>query len=177
MNTQEKSLRYFPDNSLDTRPELDRFLSVWYSKHLHSMREPIIFNGTQPATLQIRFLWLRTFHSPVVVRVFCSGSQAGLILKTTNGQGGYDTGMVDREEELSLSALELQAIIDRFRILDFYQLSFENSCGCDGAQWILEAAIEGKYHVVTRWSPQSGALREFCLFLLNRAGLTLDKIY
>ena len=53
----------------------------------------------------------------------------------------------------------------------------ENSVGVDGAQWIVEGVRNGKYHLVDRWSPDTGAFREAALLLLQWTDLPIDEIY
>jgi hypothetical protein len=40
----------------------------------------------------------------------------------------------------------------------------------DGAQWIFGASNHGVYHVIDRWSPQDGLLRELGLYLVLGLG-------
>jgi hypothetical protein len=49
--------------------------------------------------------------------------------------------------------------------------------GLDGANWIIEGAKKGKYHIVDRWSPEDGPFREAALYLINLSKLKIDKIY
>jgi hypothetical protein len=44
----------------------------------------------------------------------------------------------------------------------------------DGAEWILEGARDGRYHVVARLSPQDGTYREACLYLLNLSKIEVE---
>jgi hypothetical protein len=37
----------------------------------------------------------------------------------------------------------------------------------DGAQWIIEGARNGTYHIVDRWSPEDGEIRALGLLILN----------
>ncbi len=47
----------------------------------------------------------------------------------------------------------------------------------DGSQWVLEGVRDGRYHVVDRWSPESGLYRETCLILLRFSEIGVDNIY
>ena len=52
--------------------------------------------------------------------------------------------------------------------------------GTDGSQWIIEGVRGGKYHVVDRWSPTSGAARElgnFLAFDLAKLSIPKNEIY
>jgi hypothetical protein len=69
--------------------------------------------------------------------------------------------------------------VDHFRQLldmaEFWTAPTEEengTVGCDGAQWIMEGAKGGQYHVVDRWSPDEGPYRKAALFLaINLGGL------
>ena len=41
-----------------------------------------------------RFLWLRTFHKPIAVRVWSADSRYYLVVKELSGQGGYEPGRI-----------------------------------------------------------------------------------
>lgn len=43
------------------------------------------------------------------------------------------------------------------------------------AWWLVEGVQEGYYHVAHRQSPDSGAYREVCLYMLKLSGLPLDE--
>jgi hypothetical protein len=94
-------------------------------------------------------------------------------VKELNGAGGYEPGelIVDRtypitnEEWDQFAGLIEQACYWR-------QPTEDNEMhGEDGAQWILEGAKGGRYHIVDRWSPNDGSYRETCLYLLKLSRL------
>ena len=48
--------------------------------------------------------------------------------------------------------------------------------GTDGSQWIIEGVKKGQYHVVDRWMPKDGMVRELGLLLaLDFAKLNIPK--
>lgn len=49
-------------------PAGDDFVRGWYSSHLRSMAEPSLSCGAIEDSY--RFVWLRSFHSPVAVRMY-----------------------------------------------------------------------------------------------------------
>jgi hypothetical protein len=61
---------YFPRGILDENPHSSLLDEQWYSKHLKALQEPSLWNlsGTQKSETY-RFLWLRTFHHPISVRL------------------------------------------------------------------------------------------------------------
>jgi len=42
--------------------------------------------------------------------------------------------------------------------------------GVDGAQWIFEASNKGNHHVIDRWSPRNGPVRELGLYVVRKLG-------
>jgi hypothetical protein len=62
---------YFPAGVLGDTADQHRFLADWYSKHLTAMGEPSLLEvSRQDATVEVyRFLWLRSFHHPISVRL------------------------------------------------------------------------------------------------------------
>jgi hypothetical protein len=48
--------------------------------------------------------------------------------------------------------------------------------GTDGSQWIIEGVKGGLYHVLDRWSPEKGIVRELGLILaLELAQMDIPK--
>ena len=155
----------------------DTFVVSWYSEHLFAMKEPILFNNQNEFEI-FRFTWLRTFHNPVVIRIQKNENQYQLIWKVCDGAGGYDPGnlVVDkkriiREEEWN----EFQEIIDS---IDFWNLPTNEReiLGTDGSQWILEGAVQGKYHVIDRWTPhENSPAYQLGNYLISISSLKIDE--
>ena len=51
--------------------------------------------------------------------------------------------------------------------------------GLDGAQWILEGIMDGRYQIADRWSPQRGPVRTLGLMMTKLAKLNLphEEVY
>lgn len=166
---------YFPPGTTNPKPEHEKFVIEWYTKHLKAMGEQSLFSQPDPQVESYRFLWLRSFHHPVAVRVWRTGDGQFLNVKQTSGMGGYEPGKLIANKTRQLTIMEWDdfvALLDRGC---YWQLPSENDdMGSDGAQWILEGRREGRYHVVDRWSPQSGDFRETCLYLLRLSKLGID---
>ncbi len=160
-----RSVEYFAEGS-----------EGWYAPHLIAMGEPSIYAGIAQGP-QVRFLWLRTFDKPVAVRVW--GTPQGYWLRAVvlSGKGGYEPGRIADVVERQLSESEWNAVLEKLRAANFMALpSQEESMGLDGAQWIVEANVFGKYHLVDRWSgEQSPGYSAACLYLLKLAGISVPK--
>jgi hypothetical protein len=133
-----------------------------------------------PSSESYRFLWLRTFHHPIAIRldVKADGSSV-LTTKITSGEGGYEPGVLTVNTSRNLTQEQTQNIVKKIEEALFWSMPIlddGNTIGVDGAEWIVEGVKNGKYHVVTRWSPESGAIRELGLaFIHDLAKLSIPK--
>jgi hypothetical protein len=157
----------------------------WYSKHLRAAGEPSLFEASRsprPASVATyRFTWLRTFHHPVVIRVEVGrGRGARLIAKELSGYGGYGPGEVRRHRERKLSpdeARRLGSALARTRLLTWPARDCNGLLGVDGSQWIVEARDRTGYHLVDRWSPERGPVREVGELMLGLTGWQYGEVY
>ena len=157
---------YFAEKSFG---EKDRFVRGWYSKHLRAMREPSLSCGTTAHVY--RFTWLRTFHHPVAVRITANDSGASLVAVELNGAGGYEPGTELRRKETSIAPSELKKVQRALVDAGFSSLTAtEDNSGFDGSEWIIEVLDNDQYHVISRWSPQTGVVHEIGLRFLKLAG-------
>lgn len=156
---------------------LDLSRNEWYSKHLKAMNEPPFFS-LEGQGESYRFLWLRTFHHPITIRVWQTGQERTLVFKELNGAGGYEPGKLIVDQSRQLTADEWEKFLTLLNRASFWQLPADsNDSGNDGAQWILEGRKDGKNHLVDHWTPESGNYREACLYLLNLSGREIKDIY
>lgn len=151
----------------------------WYSRQLTALQEPSLYAmRTERAAEVYRFLWLRTFHHPVAVRVVCKEDGDMIVCKMCAGAGGYEPGRLMLNRSASFSPhqkTQLKALLESSR---FWELpSKDTSFGLDGSHWIVEAVKDGRYHIVDRWSPESGAVRDLGLFFIKAGNFIEEKIY
>jgi hypothetical protein len=144
----------------------DTFVNRWYSSHLLAMNEPKLSNESQATNENIiRFLWLRTFHEPVSIRLNSNETGYRMVAKSLTGKGGCEPGTMAELNVIDLNnsqILTLEAILSECK---FYEEdTTDKSMGKDGSQWIVELQMNGKYHVVDRWSPEP----EECLYTLGK---------
>ena len=162
---------FFPQRVLGERlPQFDEdaFTREWYSKHLRAMAEPSLSCG-QSSGESYRFLWLRTWGRPIAVRIE-TGPSNTLTAVELDGAGGYEPGKVSRRVQRPLNGDEWKTLSHALKTTGFWKMPGRlPNHGFDGARWILRS--ERDYHVVDRWSPATGAYREFCLMLVKLAGL------
>jgi hypothetical protein len=105
-----------------------------------------------------------------------------LITKVSNGAGGYRPGILLENKSQLLTKEQTQAFLVRLNKVGFWKAPYplNDQKGTDGSQWIIEGAKEGKYHVIDRWTPQSGIARELGLmfaFDLAKIKIPTDEVY
>lgn len=147
--------QYFPVKTFAEQKDRwnrDDFVQRWYGKHLCAMaEEPMAQRKVNEA---YRFLWLRSFHHPISVRIETAGGKAALVAVELDGQGGYEPGAVDRRKTRTLGAEEWRGLADAVAAAGFWEMPTidpKEQNGEDGAEWIIEGYRSGTYHVVDRW--------------------------
>jgi hypothetical protein len=170
-------VRYFPKGSLSANPQSDEFSAKWYTEQLVALREPSLWESSKTQQTQsYRFLWLRTFHHPVAIRIDVSpNGTSRLTTKITSGAGGYAPGKLIKNVAVTLNKEQTDWFLEKIVEHKLWQLPpMQETGGEDGAQWIVEGIKDGSYHIVDRWSPQDGDVRAIGLIMINDlAKLTL----
>jgi hypothetical protein len=173
----DENPQYFPTGVFSEFPDLSDFTARWYAKHLRAMAEPSLFKAAKDKKLvAYRFLWLRTFHHPISIRLNIRPTDtAYLTTIVTSGGGGYAPGIISSNDVIEISPEQLNQFSSQLDQAQFWsmQASEKTRNGFDGAEWILEGVKDGNYHIVSRWSPKSGSYRELCLGLVKLSNLAL----
>ncbi len=166
---------YFPKGALDpSRPKIDGLLRDWYSKYLRVMQEPSLSCGPRADGYAYRFLWLRSFHHPIAVRLEKVGPLVTLNAVELDGTGGHAPGQIVKRTQRALSPAEESKFTAKLNDVGFWEMRRDRDrFGSDGAQWILEGVDNGQYQVVQRWSPGPGAYSDVCILLLDLAGFKI----
>jgi hypothetical protein len=163
---------YFPPGSLDDSSRVGQSLSEWYSKHLRALDEPSLWSLSKTQKEEsYRFLWLRTFHHPVAIRIDVNADGTSrLTTKMTSGAGGYDSGQLVQNDTSTLSREQTNWFLGKIEENKFWELATidKSRMGVDGAAWIIEGVRNGSYHVVDRWSPDDGPVRVIGLLMLKQ---------
>jgi hypothetical protein len=165
--------KYFPPGELGKNESLDKFVSDWYSKQLKALGEPSLWEMSKTEkTEAYRFLWLRTFHHPVAIRVVINADGTSMTtVKMTSGAGGYDPGKLIKNDSLPLDKAQTESFLKAIAEQNFWRLPSrdESVMGVDGAQWVVEGTKSGNYHFVDRWSPENGGVRIMGLLFIRLA--------
>jgi hypothetical protein len=162
--------KYFPAGAFGRGNPAGDFTANWFAGQLAALKEEPLKDGVPTGETVYRFLYLPTFSHPISVRVTIhANGSATTETRTATGAGGYDPGKLAVQKSQELSAADTQRILDLLPKPDFWVEPTEvDSRGCDGAEWILEGAAAGKYHVVDRW--EGGSLRPLGEYLLRQFG-------
>lgn len=184
----EKCSLYFPQSIFDELPtgwetnyaidvirETEFSKSGWYSEQLSALGEPILCSSSSAKI--VRFLWLRTFDNPIVIRLENKNNIITLCWKMGDGMGGYKPGKMIINARKQIPLTEWTKIEEKLTSIDFSNRpSSENQIiVTDGAQWILEYKEIGKYHYVDRWDGME--ITNICMDLLRLTDLKIGKIY
>jgi hypothetical protein len=157
--------QYFPPHILGEDPRETEFTERRYSGNLDALQEPSLWELSRqdPSAEVYRFLWLRSLHHPIAVRLVLNKNGSGWMnSRMTSGQGGYEPGRITRFKVFPLGKTQTQAFLTECDRTNFWNLASvpntkvagpETIAGLDGAQWIVEGVRNGKYHMVDRWSP------------------------
>jgi hypothetical protein len=160
--------QYFPPGVLGTTTQEHDFKANWYAKELKALHEPSLWELSQDPNVEAyRFLWVRTFDHPIAARLVVRASGSGWMhARMTSGQGGYKPGRIIRWGVSWLTKAKTQSLLQALAAADFWNLPTlagpnagpdgVQRIGVDGAQWIVEGVKNGQYHVVDRWSPETG---------------------
>ena len=133
---------------------ISEFENRWYSKALDRLEERALMLAKTNRTKLFRFILLPTWGNPISVRLSIAEGVARIEGKRLDGLGGYDPGKLVEKTSTTLRETEVKEFIALYDRMGFFTLNTaDKMLGKDGSQWILEAADEGKYHVVVRWSP------------------------
>jgi hypothetical protein len=175
---------YFAKGVLGLGDQEDQFRASWYGRNLRALQEPSLFALTKtPSSESYRFLWLRTFHHPVSVRVDCKPDGSSIVIaKITSGAAGYDPGIVSQTSSHTMTKEQTQAFLKHVAAANFWQMPSQDyeRGGADGAQWVIEGVKNGNYHLVDRWTPESGAVHDLGMifaFELGQLPIPKSEIY
>ena len=118
-----------------------------------AMREPKLSCGISQDHESYRFLWLRSFHDPVAIRVYRRGSQYGLVAVVLEyREGGGDLGGIKTRVDKTLSAAEWRQAVAVLEAVDFWRMKTNprDTFGIDGALWTVEGRHAGRYYIAQR---------------------------
>lgn len=138
---------YFPDGAFEEDRSADRYLALWAGLHLNSMSESSIRKGLWAKKEAVfRFLLLPSFSSPYVVRINLDAEkrEGVLLLKGTDGVGGYKAGKVVIEDKFDLNPIDIRELKEAS---SFLASNKPGPSVIDGSFWVVEVYQDGDYFI------------------------------
>ncbi|MFC2110577.1 hypothetical protein ACFLRU_06735 [Bacteroidota bacterium] len=141
----------FDKGETDFPKGVDQFWAKVYTEFLIALKENKI--DTLKTEKEIyRFLWLRTFHNPIVIRIEKNDKEIKLFWKRSNGEGGYEAGKIVENKSIQLSRKQWSEFKKLLKNSNFWKNpSIKNDRdiiqATDGAQWVLEGIKNNEYHI------------------------------
>src|SRR5580698_10116337 len=164
---------YFPEQALGDDPQEEKFKVDWYSKSLTALHEKSLWEASRTQKMpSYRFLWLRSFHHPVSVRVDVQPDGSAVVTtKVTGGQGGYEPGKLIVNRTRKLNREQTRWFLNQVDEVKFWSLPSNppkdpNTILLDGSRWVFEGTKDAQYHVVDRWSPEKGEIQSLGITML-----------
>lgn len=161
-------LRDFPYNIRWDGFDDDSAIRYRFSNYLSAMQEPSLFCGALEDAETYRFVWLRTWHDNIAVRIFRRAGRYGLEAVVLDhdqipkhphdGMAGHRPGKIIKRVTKELSLAQWSRLVAALHQKPFWTMKtgVGDLIGIDGAEWIVEARREGRYHVVARYAGADG---------------------
>jgi len=159
-------VRFFGDE------DFDKFYRNWYGHFLYEMGEKPLGQSNRKNEMSYRFLWLRTFHPPIIINI--NKNRKGTIYlraKLFDGAGGYEPGKIIRDKKVKLTGEQWKQISVLFSKTKMCNEKPKQNIGLDGAQWVFESYVADQYCAAHVHTPGDGVYKEFGLYLLSISGL------
>ena len=127
--------QYFPPGVFDKTPQKDESAANYYGKFLKALHEPSLWelSRQRPNAEVYRFLWLRTFHRPIAIRLVVRNSGSGWINShMTSGKGGDQPGRITPVQRLLADEKPNPVVSDgtgQRRLLAFAHLREQSESG------------------------------------------------
>lgn len=126
---------------------------AWFGNALAAMGEPRLEEEGETPTL--RFLWLRTFHRAMAVRLEHRPTGCLVVLTILTGRAGTELGPIYKRDSSVTGADRCTPVRTALDAAGFARADLAaGERGRDGAEWVFEARDASGYRVVVRWSPE-----------------------
>lgn len=166
-------LKNYPCLFLPQNDTLNDFENEWYSTHLASMKEPILYNQIGQGKKVVRFTHLGTWTKPYSYRIEnINGRITGTYNKTL-GRGGYSAGPRIKHQVRELNMTDWNVMVSRIDSTFWNIQTHDTNMVFDGDKWILEVLMDDKYHVVERNCPEHFD-EKFCADLCKQVMATFN---
>ena len=154
---------------------------------LHEMQwqrlgERPLFESPSPPKHVYRLMWTPSFHPYAVVRI--EGDEPPYRLAARRGPDAArrESDHLPRETTFVLSKTEHHVFEALLATSDFWELPTiptPEVTGLDGTRWLLEAFVDGRYHLVDRWMPKrsgrEAGFRALVDWMLAESGVVAES--
>ena len=151
--------------------EIDVGWQKLFSGLFYSAQEPILYNYYLGASIY-RFLWIRSFHSKILLSLTKDDSR--ITLTTIKLEfSSYDHEAIILSDEMKQLTIhdweEFERLLENCSFWSM-QPYIDNTNARDGSSRLVEGHLKEKYWFVNRWSPDDNFSRAG-EFLINKSGL------
>src|ERR1035441_3991568 len=150
----------FPRGSFNSNARWNAAEAKSMAYDLQLLGEPCLFPlRADPRAEVYRFLWLRTFHPPISVRLEIQVSGNGTVTVTTMpGESGFPSTLKGTPIVTSRlvgidEVAKFRELLRKTQFLIIPSTVRGDQQGTDGSDWTIEAVKGGRYHIASRWSP------------------------
>jgi hypothetical protein len=149
---------YFPTDSLffssiNKSASTDSFVRRWYSKILYELKEPVLYNYLGECQA-IRFVWLRPFANPVVIRLNNFDNTAYVNIKELKIKSYQEeTSKIIKDTMIAIDIKKWDESLSILNTNSFWNAITEDTSSNnvkDGISWFLECRLYNKYHCIDR---------------------------
>lgn len=175
---------YFPGARFSDRPDGTDLWNGWFASSLRAFGEPCLPPDSPGPDEAYRFLWIRSFDPHLVVRLERWGERVYVVSKVGEERMLLRPGLRGQSSvavgPFPVHANEKKAFDGVLEDSGFWGLPTRGGLegGSDGAEWVLEGWREGRYHVVSVWSPVHGGphvrFADACMELVRLARVQVD---
>ena len=171
---------YFPPGTFTGRDA--GFITDWYSGVLYGFNETPLWRSSPKDEATWRFTYIGAWGGSRIVTLTMGNNGVGTIRAKWRDQAELgkpaEPGKLRMTDSIAVSADKLDRFLEALRQAQFWELPAQApTSGFDGAEWLLEGAQDGHYHVVVRWCPgfeskdaQTLSFSQACRLLLEYAG-------
>lgn len=162
----EAFIRFHKDN------EIDGILYIFEDS------KPVVSIESIESDEAYRFLWLRSFHSPVLITVIVENDKALLNLRVSENSGCMFPVLIKNKiiQLTRRQLLHLRKIVEKN---PFWEGEISDASGHDGSDWVVEVKQQDAYYFGKEWTPSQGAIRNIgiCLLQLSEYDPDTDELY
>jgi hypothetical protein len=167
------------DNKEFFKEQNDKFYAAFQEERFETekLQNGKLYPEIAQASEIYRFFWLRTFHSPIIIRIYSKDNEKYIISKQTDGRGGYYAGNLVFNKTRKLEDSEWCEFLRLLDEADFWNKKEIEvaKLANDGSFWHLEGVSGQRYFIAGEQSPQESKFRDACIYLMRISGLNIDE--